>query len=110
MANQEAVRQRHSDNDAAPREPNAKDKTSSPNYASAPQQRMPPRRTWLSFLFILLVNVMLVRLFVPRGEATAKIPYTLFREQVPARNVQAIYSHGTSITGRFIKPVTYPRD
>jgi len=110
MANQEAVQPRRSERDAAPREPDSKNGTGSPNNASAPQQRMPPRRTWLSFLFILLVNVMLVRLLVPRGEATVKIPYTLFREQIPERNVQAIYSHGASITGRFIKPVTYPRD
>jgi len=110
MANQEAVPQRRTERDAAPREPNSKNGTSSPDNASPPQQRMPPRRTWVSFLFILFVNVMLVRTFFPRGETPVKVPYTLFREQVPAHNVQAIYSHGTSITGRFIKPVTYPRD
>src|SRR4029079_7201497 len=75
----------------------------------SPTQRM-PRRPWLSFFFILLVNVMLARLLFPRGATTVKVPYTLFREQVSAHNVQAIYSRGTSITGRFIKQVTYPRD
>src|SRR5689334_7296508 len=109
MANQEVVPQRRSEGNGASREPNSKNGTSSPNDASPPQQRM-PRRTWISFLFILLVNVLLVRTFFPRGEATVKVPYTLFREQVPVHNVQAIYSHGASITGRFIKPVTYPRD
>jgi cell division protease FtsH len=70
---------------------------------------MPRRRTWVSFLFILLVNVMLARMLFPGGKPP-KVPYTLFREQVTAHNVQAIYSHGASITGRFIKPVAYPRD
>ena len=83
---------------------------STPARTGSPPQKMPPRRTWLSFLFILLVNVMLARLLFPRGATTVKVPYTLFREQVTAHNVQAIYSRGTSITGRFIKAVTYPRD
>jgi cell division protease FtsH len=74
-----------------------------------PQQKVPPRRTWLSFLLILLINVALARLLFP-GATPAKVPYTLFRAQVTAHNVQAIYTRGTSITGRFIKPVTYPAD
>jgi cell division protease FtsH len=71
---------------------------------------VPPRRTWLTFLLILLINVAIARLFFPSQAAPVKVPYTLFREQVTARNVQAIYSRGTSITGRFNKAVTYPRD
>ncbi|HEX7980453.1 MAG TPA: ATP-dependent metallopeptidase FtsH/Yme1/Tma family protein, partial [Gemmatimonadaceae bacterium] len=69
-----------------------------------------PRRTWLSFLIILLINVAIVRFLFPSRGAPEIVPYTLFREQVAARNVQAIYSRGSSITGRFVKPITYPRD
>jgi cell division protease FtsH len=36
------------------------------------------------------------------------VPYTLFKEQVGKGNVQAIYSQGETITGRFLAPVTYP--
>ena len=82
--------------------------TSTPDGSSAP--RVPPRRAWLTFLLILLVNVAIARLFFPSRPAPVKVPYTLFREQVVARNVQAIYSRGTSITGRFSKAITYPRD
>jgi cell division protease FtsH len=71
---------------------------------------MPPRRTWLSFLILLLINIAIVRLLFPSANAPAKVPYTLFREQVTAHNVQAIYSRGSSITGHFVKPITYPRD
>ncbi|AHG92819.1 AAA ATPase central domain protein (plasmid) [Gemmatirosa kalamazoonensis] len=70
---------------------------------------MPPRRTWLSFLFILLVNFLLARFLFPSGNAPVKVPYTLFREEITRHNVQAIYSRGTSITGRFRTPVMYPR-
>jgi cell division protease FtsH len=77
---------------------------------AASESRVPPRRAWLTFLLILLVNVAIARLFFPSRAAAVKVPYTLFREQVTARNVQAIYSRGTSITGRFNKAITYPRD
>jgi cell division protease FtsH len=109
MANQQMDEQRRAGG-VAPRDPKTKDGTSSPNDGTAPKQQMPPRRTWLSFFLILLVNVILVRVFFPSGGTPVKVPYTLFREQVTAHNVQAIYSHGASITGRFIKAVTYPRD
>src|SRR6188768_2573664 len=72
---------------------------SSPTGNAPASQRIPPRRTWLSFFFILLVNVMLARMLFPRGPTTVKVPYTLFREQVTVHNVQAIYSRGASITG-----------
>ncbi len=75
-----------------------------------PAQRIPPRRTWLSFLLILLINVLIARWLFPSRNAPAIVPYTLFREQVTAHNVQAIYSRGPSITGRFVKAITYPRD
>jgi cell division protease FtsH len=68
--------------------------------------RMPPRSNWIWFILILLVNYFLVRSLFP--SATTTIPYTLFREQVKAGNVDAIYSRGETLTGRFEKPVTYP--
>jgi cell division protease FtsH len=68
---------------------------------------MPPRRTWLTFLLILLANFVLSRFLFPSHEP-AKIPYTLFKEQVTAGNVGKIYSRGESITGRFRKAITFP--
>jgi cell division protease FtsH len=69
---------------------------------------MPPRRTWLTFLLILVVNFLLVRYLFPDANAPVKVPYTLFKQQVTQRNVVRIYSRGESITGRFVAPVTYP--
>ena len=69
---------------------------------------MPPRKTWLWFVLILLVNFLLVRLLMPGPEAPVIVPYTLFKEEVGKRNVQAIFSRGETITGRFKAQVTYP--
>src|SRR5215204_1341682 len=69
---------------------------------------MPPRRTWLWFALILLANFLLVRLILPGPEAPVEVPYTFFKEEVRAGNVEAIYSQGDTVEGRFEEPVTYP--
>jgi cell division protease FtsH len=68
--------------------------------------KMPPRSTWIWFILILLVNYFLVQSLFP--SSTTPVRYTFFLEQVKANNVEAIYSRGETMTGRFIKPVTYP--
>ena len=62
---------------------------------------MPPRRTWLWLLLVLAVNFWLARLLMPGPEAPVTVPYTLFKEEVGKGNVQAIYSRGDTLTGRF---------
>lgn len=80
-----------------------------PGEAKAPGPgKMPPGRTWLWLLGILLANYLLVRLLFPSPGAPVTVPYTLFKEEVSKGNVEAIYSQGDSITGRFKAPVTYP--
>jgi cell division protease FtsH len=81
-----------------------------PEGTEQPEQRMPPRRAWLTFVLILLVNVLLARFLFPSKPGPVKVPYTLFRGEVTDHNVAAIYSRGASITGKFVKPVTWPRD
>ena len=71
-------------------------------------QKMPPSKTWLWFMGVLLANYLLVRLLMPGPEAPVSVPYTLFKAQVGQGNVQAIYSRGETITGQFKKPVTHP--
>jgi cell division protease FtsH len=72
------------------------------------QAKMPPRRTWIWFVLVLLANFVLVRLFMPGPEGPVTVPYTLFKEEVGKGNVEAIFSRGDTITGRFKAPVTYP--
>jgi cell division protease FtsH len=69
---------------------------------------MPPRRSWLWFALILLANFLVVRLLFPGPEAPIEVPYTFFKEEVRAGNVEAIYSQGDTVEGRFEEPVTYP--
>ncbi len=45
---------------------------------------------------------------MPGPEAPVTVPYTLFKEEVGKGNVQAIYSRGDTLTGRFKAAVTYP--
>jgi cell division protease FtsH len=71
---------------------------------------MPPRRTWLIFLLIILANYILVRLFFPGADTPVRVPYTLFKEQVANGNVEEIFSQGERITGRFERPVIYPAE
>ena len=41
-------------------------------------------------------------------QAPVEVPYTFFKEEVRAGNVEAIYSQGDTVEGRFEEPVTYP--
>jgi len=75
---------------------------------SAEQWKMPPGRTWLWFVGILLANYLLMRLLIPSPEAPVTVPYTLFKEEIGKGNVESIYSQGESISGRFKTAVTYP--
>src|SRR5687767_13308290 len=71
------------------------------------QMSMPPGRTWLWFLGILLLNYFLMKTFFPGPEAPVKVPYTLFKNEVAQNNVKQIYSKGELISGQFIRPVNY---
>ena len=73
------------------------------------QAKMPPGKTWLWLLGVLIANYLLVRLLFPGPGGPVTVPYTLFKEEVSKGNVEAIYSQGETITGRFVKPVTYPQ-
>jgi cell division protease FtsH len=79
-----------------------------PATKGSKQPTMPPRRTWVWFVVVLLVNFVLARMLMPSAQGPVTVPYTLFKEQVTKGNVQAIYSRGDTITGRFKTPVTYP--
>jgi cell division protease FtsH len=81
-----------------------------PRRAAGPERQsmMPPRRSWLWFTLILLANFLLVRFLFPGPEAPVEVPYTFFKEEVRAGKVEAIYSQGDTVEGRFEEPVTYP--
>ena len=45
---------------------------------------------------------------LPGPGSARRGPYTFFKEEVRAGNVEAIYSQGDTVEGRFEEPVTYP--
>ena len=72
------------------------------------QRSIPPRRAWLTFVALLVVNYLVVRALFPGEDAGVTIPYTAFKDEVAKGNVQAIYSQGASIEGKFKNAVTWP--
>jgi cell division protease FtsH len=97
---------RHSDSAPAGRGPPSAGGPQAPKGTW--QAKMPPGRTWLWFVLIVLANYFLVRLLMPSPEGPVTVPYTLFKQEVSQGNVEAIHSQGYTITGRFKAPVTYP--
>ncbi|BBA32532.1 cell division protein [Methylocaldum marinum] len=91
-----------------------RNRDSAPDPRGRPAERRPeqpqgaPRRIWLTFLLLLLLNYMLMRYLVPEPGEPVTIPYTAFKEEVARGNVEAIYSQGASVEGRFTSPVTWP--
>ncbi len=68
---------------------------------------MPPRRTWLWFLAILLLNYFLVKFLFPDDGGSVKIPYTFFKTEVEKNNVKEIFSKGEMISGELRTTVEY---
>ena len=69
---------------------------------------MPPARTWLWFALILLANILIFTFLFPGPEAPVEVPYTVFKEEVRAGNVESVFSEGDTVEGMFAEPVTYP--
>jgi cell division protease FtsH len=80
-----------------------------PGQPAAPggRPKLPPRKSWLIFGAVLLVNWLLMTWLFPAG-GSVTVPYTVFREEVARGNVGAIYSRNTSIEGKFKSAVTWP--
>src|SRR5262245_22601563 len=95
-------------NDSGPAGRAQTDPSKSGKDKAAGPAKIPPGRTWLWFLGILLANYLLMKFLLPSPEAPVTVPYTFFKEEVNKRNVESIYSQGESITGRFKSPVTFP--
>jgi cell division protease FtsH len=101
-------RQTRRHNDATPdrRVEPADDRSGAPKGSGL--TRMPPGRTWLWFVLLVVANYFLVRLLMPSPEGPVTVPYTLFKAEVGKGNVEKIHSQGYTITGRFKAPVIYP--
>ena len=79
-------------------------------HADGPRRpgRLPPASWWLWFGLLLLVNFLVVSYLFPGPEAPEEVPYTFFKDQVKAGNVEQISTRGDAVEGTFEEPVTYP--
>jgi cell division protease FtsH len=89
----------------------------SPGDSPPPASAQPPRRKppvpalpWWSILLVgLAVNYLVMRVFFPEPSSIT-VPYTFFKQQVKAGNVEDVTSVGDSIQGTFKSPVSYPAE
>jgi len=89
----------------APRIPATGGGTGASGQSSGPKM---PGRMWMWFAIALMANYFITRMLMPGPEAQVTVPYTLFKEEVAKRNVDAIYAQGETLTGRFKTEVTLP--
>ena len=68
---------------------------------------MRPQPWWLIVLLFLIGNYAVTRVLFPEPSSIT-IPYTFFKQQVAAGNVEGVTSMGDAIEGRFKADVTYP--
>jgi cell division protease FtsH len=71
------------------------------------QEQPKLRSWWWTALLILAANWVLMSVLFPEPTYIS-IPYTTFKEQVVAGNVEEVVSQGDAIQGRFKQEVTYP--
>jgi cell division protease FtsH len=64
------------------------------------------RRTWLTFLLLLIFNYMLMR-GLTGAEGTTVVPYTYFKQQVAEDNVARVFGKGEIIQGQFREAVPF---
>src|SRR5919106_5053155 len=92
---------------ASPAQQKGPQREPAPTDRGPARATIPPRRTWVWFVVVLLLNFLVARMLWPGPEGPVTVPYTLFKEEVAKRNVQAVHSQGETITGRFKTLVTY---
>ncbi len=83
------------------------DESKDPNKVGPNRFLGRPQPWWLIFLAVVVGHYVLMRVFFPQPEAVT-IPYTMFKEQIVAGNVERVTSAGDAISGTFKKEVTYP--
>lgn len=67
---------------------------------------VPPRRTWLVFFLLLVLNYFFVSLlFPPKGPEP--VSYTVFRAELEKDNLAAIHTRGDAIEGKFKSPIQW---
>jgi cell division protease FtsH len=70
---------------------------------------LPKIPSWLWLVVLLGIIVWSMFAFRPNSQPEVTIPYSTFISQVKQGNVKSVTISGTSITGTFVKPLTWPQ-
>lgn len=96
-------------NNGHPQKNNRPQKPRTPAEGQSQRWQWPSGKILFWVFAILALNYFVGRYFFPGPEASVKIPYTLFKEEVRKGNVQEIFATGMSLTGKFEETVVIPR-
>jgi cell division protease FtsH len=88
--------------------PAVSDPPKSSKDAASRGARWRPQPWWLIFVAIMVANYLVTHVLLPEPSSIT-IPYTVFKQQVEAGNVEDVTSVGDSIQGTFKTKVTYPQ-
>jgi len=95
-----------------PRPPGPNDAQRPTGKVEPPKRQNPlmrPRPWWISFVVVLILNYVLVQFFFPeKPQQRIDVPYTFFKQQVMAANVNDVTSRADVIQGTFKTPTSYP--
>ncbi len=78
-----------------------------PKSQGPARRSLQARPSWLVLLILFAANWMLMKMLVPKP-SYVNVPYTFFKQQVQAGNVETVISEGDAIQGTFKKAITYP--
>jgi hypothetical protein len=87
--------------------PPSKGRPKTSKEVASGQPRWRPQPLWLIFLVLIIANYVATQMFFSEP-SSINIPYTFFKKQVEAGNVEDVTSVGDSIQGSFKTKVTYP--
>ncbi len=87
--------------------PTAGSKSPSSGPAAGWRRHWRAQPWWVIFLALLTVNYLVTRVLLPNSKALT-VPYSFFKVQLEAGNIDAVTSIGNSLEGHFKAPVTYP--
>jgi cell division protease FtsH len=77
-----------------------------PSKQQSPQA---PRWTWIWWLVLLALMIWNLRSLMPSSPVEARIPYSVFLDQVRTGNVAKVQIAGREISGSFVKPILWPQ-
>jgi cell division protease FtsH len=77
--------------------------------SSKQQSPQIPRWTWIWWVVLLALMAWNLRSLMPASQPEARIPYSVFLDQVRAGNVARVQIAGSEISGAFVKPVLLPQ-